>query len=235
MRQREFRIQYLLAVLLPVVFTYFAVQLFYTVRADNATQVSTDSAPTLAGEYGNATPIAINGTLAEKQEKGIDHIWISLALALVAGVAALFGHYIKSVLVWVFTLLLTMVLSLLGAGQMGIGLSLFFLPNLLLGVLIVLIVRHIFFNPVLIRFRMLLTSIAGAIALTLYYRSLYLLTATPFPAPEWQNKAVNALIMFIFITFGLTLADLVVAQMNLKAERMRSRFNISEDDDDDAD
>ncbi len=235
MPQRDFRIQYLLAILLPVLFTYFAVQLFYAETKPQSPVETSTEVPALDAKYGNTVPIAINELPDEQKSASTDHIWISIALALLMGIAALLGHYLKSGLVWVAMLVLTLVLSVLGAGKQGMGLTLFFLPNLALSVLLALITRHIFFNVSLIRFRMLLTSFAGAIALTLYYRALYLLKGIPFAADNWQGIAVNSLIIFIFITFGLTLADLAVVQLELRRERSAGTITQSDDEDEDAD
>lgn len=234
MLQNQFKIQYLLAIILPLLFTFFAVQLFYAAQGSGTDNKAETEQPSLGPEYGNAVPIAINELPQKHATKGIDHIFISMALALLAGIAAFLGHYLKSGLVWAVELATTLVLSVLGAKLLGIGLTLFFIPNVVLTVLLILIVKHIFFNRELIRFRMLLTSIAGAAILTLYYRSLFLITKTPFEASNWQDKAVNALIIFIFISFGLTLADLAVAHIELRKQKLASYFNKSEAEDEDA-
>jgi len=234
MPQNRFRIQYLLALLLPLLFTYFAVQLFYNTNSGKTAPSAETVQPTLGPQYGNAELVAQNDIPQAPTKRGIDHLYVSLALALIAGLAAMLGHYLKTGLVWVAVLVSVLVLSLLGAKQLGIGLTLFFLPNIVLGMLLTLVIKYVFFNRELIRFRMLITSVAGAIILTLYYRVLHLLVRVPFQASDWQDKAVNALIIFIFITFGLTLADLVMSQLELRKQKLTSYFSNPEDDDEDA-
>lgn len=233
MPNRLFGIQVLLALILPILITFIALSMFYDSGAVRDSRTSTSNTSSFEQLHQDAVRIGGSETpLPAAKPKGIGNLEVGIVLALVMGLAAMLGHYLKTSLVWLAVLVVSMAASLLGAGIVGLRLTYFFLPNLVLAILLTLIVRYVFFNPAMLRIRLIVTSALSALSLALYYRVLHLITGTPFPASDWQAKGVNGLIVFVFITFGLSVADLVIVNMEIKKLRAeRAQKDLQEDED----
>ncbi len=156
---------------------------------------------------------------------------LGLYLALVCGCAALLWQYLNSKLAWVAVILLALVFALLYHNRIGLALTQFFLLNLALGALLTLLVRFVFFQKSLIRWRMIITSLVGAGLVALYFRGLFWLTGTGFDSGFWSGFYVNGLLLFVFIAFGLSLADLIIQREAVKELQAQ---HSAEDGDEDA-
>ena len=168
--------------------------------------------------------------LPQKKAEGPGNLELGLYLALVCGTAALLWQYLKSQLAWVAVILLALVFAFLLHNQIELSLTQFFLANLLLGVALALLVKFLFFLKALIRWRMIVTSLLGAGLILLYSWSLFGLAGRMFDTSQWSKVYVDKLLLFVFITFGLSLADLVIQ----RAEISKLRANRAEAGDEDA-
>jgi hypothetical protein len=212
----------LLALLLPLLATYAGVSLFYGSQKTETSTVST----MLENYEGEDKPVLIQENPPVNLPKrtaprGIGNLEISLYIALLAGVFAFLFHYLRTNLGWVAVLLLSLAFSLWGARLMSLSLLTFFTPTLAFGVLLAVLVRYVFFSAFLLRFRMVVASLAGAALLTLYYRGLYLISGQAFESSNWTSIYVSSVILFVFVTFGMSLADLAIVQVLVRQLRQR--------------
>jgi len=233
MEHRIFKPLMLLALILPLVVTYLGVSLFYGTGKEKTPVPVTST----EDQFSSNRPVQIYRSETARSEhptrkQGIGNLEISLYIAILAGVIAFLYHYLKSTLVWIAILLLPLLFSLWGHSYVGLSLIRFYLPGLLFAVLLSLAIRYLFFNPSLLRFRMVLVSIVGAALLTLYYRSLYLFTGQPFSSDAWTSLFVSSIILFVFITFGMSLADLIIVQREVKLLKEAQRRRILDDEED---
>ncbi|HNZ06918.1 MAG TPA: hypothetical protein PKI63_03910 [Candidatus Cloacimonadota bacterium] len=234
MTQSSFRPELLLLLLFPLLVTYLALGLF-----DNKEQAQTQTMDShMQATFGDSaySLVRIAGgedapPVSKPQRKTIGNLEFSLALALIIGLAGLLGHYLRSRWFWYVIITVALIFTVLGSSYVGIKLTAFFLPNLILAAVLALIITRLFYNGSLIRIRMVLCSILGAIVITLYYRLLYIFTGQEFTAEDWQSRFVVALINLIFITFGMSLADLVITGL---ARKRVQPLPMAEDEDEDA-
>ena len=234
MTHSSFRLELLLVLLFPLLVTYVAVGLFYGEEQPNNQTVDSrmqaafgDSANSLIRIAGDDEPQPVS----RLKRKNIGNLEFSLALALIMGLAGLTGHYLKSRWLWYIVITVALIFTVLGSSYVGIKLTAFFVPNLILASVLVLIVTKLFYNVSLIRIRMVLCSALSAVFITLYYRLLYLFTGQQFDSADWQSRFLVALINLIFITFGLSLADLVISILGRKHIQPAP---LDEDDEQDA-
>jgi len=235
MIQRSFRPELVLVLLIPLLVTFVALRLFYD--KEQAQPQSVDSR--MQAAYGDSLSslVRIAGddapTPVGKPKRGIiGNLEFSLAIALLMGLAALLGHYLASRWLWYVVIVLSLGFTLLGSAYVGIKLTAFFVPNLLLAGILTLITLKLFYNVSLIRIRMVLCSVLCAIAVTLYYRLVSMFTHQPFSSGEWQSRFVVALINLIFITFGMSLADLIISRLRLQNAQTQARDDDRDEDDD---
>lgn len=223
----------LLIILVPLLLTFVAAKLFYgsvqpqTPRADSLIQRAYGDSVTQVIRV-DGLEEAINYNVAPKKYLG--QMELSLALALVMSMAALFGHYYPSKALWYVIIVLGLAFTILGAKYVGIKLTAFFIPNLILAALLTLIMTKLFYAPSIIRFRMVLSSILGAVSVALYYYLLTVLTGQRASFSDLKEWFIGAVINLVFVTFGLSLADLIIVQIRLK--KAKSDQRISEYDED---
>ncbi|HNT52412.1 MAG TPA: hypothetical protein PKH19_03350 [Candidatus Syntrophosphaera sp.] len=217
----------LLAIVIPVLVSWAGYTLLYSNQEKQSVAVS--SAPQ-AGD-----PILVNKPQASAttpQTSTIDYQSLLLYLALLAGAVALIGHYLRSSLVWLAVIALPLGFSLLYFSKFQLTLLNFYLANLALAALLALLILRLFYLRAFLRLRMIVCSVVAAGLLTLYLRALYLITGTAFPAGGLSQFYVPALIMFIFVTFGLSLADMVILRSLYGKELRRAREQTEADEDD---
>jgi hypothetical protein len=175
-------------------------------------------------------------TNSQEPEKGFGIGEISLYLSLLFGCVAFLWFYLRSSLVWVTVIVIPILFSLWAAITLGISIIPFYLVSLLFAVLFALLVRYLFFWPPILRFRMVLCSIVGAGLLTLYYRGIFWVTSQECVPSWWSSVATNSLIVMIFITFGLSMADLIILRKEISdANKEKRRRALADEDDNNAD
>jgi hypothetical protein len=175
-------------------------------------------------------------TNSQEPEKGFGIGEISLYLSLLFGCVAFLWFYLRSSLVWVAVIAISILFSLWAAITLGISIIPFYLVSLFFAVLFALLVRYFFFWPPILRFRMVLCSIVGAALLTLYYRGIFWVTSQECVPSWWSSVATNSLIAMIFITFGLSMADLIILRKEISdANKEKRRRALADEDDNNAD
>jgi hypothetical protein len=72
--------------------------------------------------------------------------------------------------------------------------------------------------------------------LTLYYRGIFWVTSQECVPSWWSSVATNSLIAMIFITFGLSMADLIILRKEISdANKEKRRRALADEDDNNAD
>lgn len=226
MTRTTFKPVFLLALAVPLLVSWISYTLFYTSQERarvSSTGPADGNTPVLIGKAPQADPL--------KNEGEISYQVLLLYTALLAGVFAILGHYWKRAWLWSAALLLPLVFSLLYLSEFGLPLSLFYLANVLFALPLAWGVKTLFYHRAILRLRMILCSLLGAALFVLYLRLLYLLQKAPFRTELWSQNFFPALIIFIFITFGLSLADLLI--LRLSADKTAARPSTADDDEDD--
>ncbi len=227
MQSIKFKPIFLLALLFPLLGAVLGYFIGNIGQAQEPQTVSSISDP----EMGEIIEIYKSDTAQPgKTQKRPGALELGLFLALVCGSAAVIYHYLKNSWAWVVVFLLTLVFSLIISPKMGVGLSWFFLANLALAALMTVMVKFLFFQKAITRFRMIISSLLGAGLIAIWYRGMYFLTKRG-DFPSWSSAYVNALLMFMFIAYGLTLADLFIQRSETREIQASS---ASEDEDEDA-
>ncbi|MDD4224604.1 MAG: hypothetical protein PHD87_08485 [Candidatus Cloacimonetes bacterium] len=213
MNNTKFKPLLLLALLFPLLGAGLGYLLSGT-GAQPASQAASYVPETVPGE-----PVVLlepEDTLPAREARAPGSLELGIYLALICGAVALLYHYLRSQLAWIAVILLALVFALLYHSRIGLPLTQFFLLALGLGVLLALLVKFIFFHRSLIRWRMIVTSLLGAGLIALFFRGLFWLTRTPFESGFWSGFYVNGLLLFVFISFGLSLADLIIQRDELR-------------------
>ncbi len=226
MNNAKFKPVMLLALLFPLLGAVLGYMLSGTTTQPDSATVS--SPPTDKPEDA-VVILSPEDQLPERETRTPGSLELGIYLALICGAAALLYQYLNSHLAWVAVILLALAFALLFQDTIGLPLTSFFLINLALGVMLTLMVKLIFFHRALIRWRMILTSLLGAGLIALYFRGLFWLTKTEFGKGYWSGFYVSGLLLFVFIAFGLSLADLTIQRAEL-AQLQASR-PVDEDED----
>lgn len=165
---------------------------------------------------------------AEYNGIGISFNAIALAAALLTGVLALLQHYLNSfwqVPVAIFMAIIYSALSMLSIDA-PISIFALILPNTVYALLSLLIVRFIFYNRSIFRLRTLIMGILGGIMFSLYLAAIYTLLRVELSSGFWNASFVYGLIIYVFIAFSMSIADLVILQLEVKELQQQN----SEDD-----
>ncbi len=206
-----FRPPLLFALLLPLLLAFAGYLLWDSLEPPAQPEVASTPSSALDSLLAYQVELA-ESPAADPAERTLGFRELLIYIALLAGLAAFLGHYLRSRLVWLAVLLLPLALSLWAVRKFSADFLLLYLVSLALAALVHLVVRHLFFHPALLRFRMPLCSVVGAGILTLYYRSVFLIFGQAFPAAEWTQALVNSLVLFVFVFFGLVIADLMIGR-----------------------
>ncbi|MDD4688022.1 MAG: hypothetical protein PHH38_08090 [Candidatus Cloacimonetes bacterium] len=165
---------------------------------------------------------------AEDNGIGISFNAIALAAALLTGVLALLQHYLNSfwqVPVAIFMAIIYSALSMLSIDA-PISIFALILPNTVYALLSLLMVRFIFYNRSIFRLRTLIMGILGGIMFSLYLAAIFTLLRVELSSGFWNASFVYGLIIYVFIAFSMSIADLVILQLEVKELQQQN----SEDD-----
>lgn len=235
MHTSHFRPVMLLAILIPLLITSVGYYLMFAntgSKSQNVAESFTDVQDSIFAYKMIDEP----DSSTQEPEKGFGIGEISLYLSLLLGCVAFLWFYLRSSLVWVAIIAIPIFFSLWAAITLGISIIPFYLVSLLFAVLFALLVRYLFFWPPILRFRMVLCSIVGAGLLTLYYRGIFWVTSQEYVPSWWSSVATNSLISMIFITFGLSMADLIILRKEISdANKEARRRALADEDDNNAD
>lgn len=234
MSDRPFKAELLLIVLVPLIVAFLAVKLW---EGQASEPLPAQSATAQLSQDSTLTLIKITGDVPEKpapkpKPRHLGNREFSLALALIMGLAALFGHFFARRWLWYIIIALSLIYTVLGSAFMDIKLTAFFVPNLLLAGVMTLIIQKLFFNPSLIRVRLLLCSILGGGFVAVYFFLLYLFTKQPFGFQGWKSSFWMGAIDLVFIFFGMSMADMIIRR--IRYNRIPPGISDNDDEDEDA-
>ena len=164
--------------------------------------------------------------------RGISYAELYFALSFFIGSLA-FGYSClpkKALLgVQIFIPLLYGLLMLLRF-KMELSLFLLFILNLVCGFLLWLILRYTFFSRTLIRVRTLIFSLVSALVLSVYFKLLMSLLKQAKGANTFMDYFLNALVLFIFIGVGISLAILIITRKEIREESKTAKEDEEDDD-----
>ena len=165
--------------------------------------------------------IVANLSVNSSSDIGFKTMDLSLVLGFLMGFASLSLHYIKSKWLWLSILTLPLLCYAIKAPEFGKHFHLFefLIPTYLFTFFSVLIVKHVFYNAFIFRFRTILLGISGAIGLSIYLSHMHMLMGF-LPEPGfWSKYFLQSLYIFIFIGFGLSMADMIIIRKEVKELR----------------
>ena len=114
--------------------------------------------------------------------------------------------------------------------KMELSLFLLFILNLVCGFLLWLILRYTFFSRTLIRVRTLIFSLVSALVLSVYFKLLMSLLQQAKGANTFMDYFLNALVLFIFIGVGISLAILIITRKEIREESKTAKEDEEDDD-----
>jgi len=115
--------------------------------------------------------------------------------------------------------------------KMELSLVLLFLLNLACGFLLWLILRYTYFSKTLIRLRTLIFSLVSALVLSVYFELLLSLLKQEKGENTFRDLFFNALVLFIFIGVGISLAILIITRKEIKDIAQTKKTDEEENDD----
>ncbi|MDD2331621.1 MAG: hypothetical protein PHI68_03090 [Candidatus Cloacimonetes bacterium] len=143
---------------------------------------------------------------------------VYLVASLLVTMMALVTNYWKTKYGVYAVQVLTILFALVADLTLGrdVGLIHYLVPMFVLNGFSWLLLRYVFFNTYLLRFRTLVMGLSLALVLTISYRVLYLLLGKAVETGFWLSYYTLFLYLSIFICFGLSFADLLVIKIYIK-------------------
>ena len=162
----------------------------------------------------------LNSMIAPAVRQGISQAQFYLAISALTGALAFSWRYLARPYTWAIMLFLPVLFALVVYRQLGgrISFSLLSLLNIAFAAGIMVILRFTFFTRSITRIRTSAFAITSALLLTLYFKAIYLVTKLP----ESPGIFVNALFLFVFIGFGLSLADIMLLRLEIADKRKQT-------------
>jgi len=162
---------------------------------------------------------------------------IAVGAGLCSGLIALFHRYIGGKSLWYVVFGLPILLAIVMFFMIPASVSIFslVLPNLAFSMAMYAMIRYIYYSGSLMRLRTLLMGIAGGIVFGGYITALSKLAAPDSSAQflrdvllqNTQARLLNGLIIFVFISFAMSVADLIIVQIEVK--RMKAEADQPDD------
>ncbi len=127
-----------------------------------------------------------------------------------------------------------LVCSILMTKVLGIRASLFLIYglNLMFSIGIMGILWVTFFTRKMIRIRTAAFAALSGVLQALYFQMLYTLISPAYNQASFVNNFMSAFFLFIFVGFGLSVADVIVIRKEVEEEKREMYRHIDEDDDD---
>jgi hypothetical protein len=178
----------------------------------------------------------LSAFLASYGGRGISQAQLFLGLSILTGSLAFSLRCLTKTYSYAIMIFLPLILGVVVMPQLGpkASLILVYSLNLALTVSLWMALKYTFFANVMIRFRTAAFAFVAAALLTAYFRLLFLSLSIPFLKENWSGYFWNSLFLFIFIGFGLSLADIVIIRKEVAEQRLMNRHaDIYDEDDDD--
>jgi len=184
--------------------------------------------------------VIISGTLVYQAQGGfwgsaregsITVAGIYLGTTLLMVFSSLFHRIVYRRWHWISALVLALVYSyVMTRSQPGLKIHQALIPLVFYCLLVNLITIKVFYNRAMIKFRTLLTALAGALIFTLAMLLIYRMSALPVEEGFFINKYVNGLYLFIFLGVGLSLSDMVIYKMEIRELRDQEPADDQDDE-----
>lgn len=148
---------------------------------------------------------------------GLPLMYINFGAALLTGLMALFIRYLGGQWHYLIAVLISLIYAILSLNLMHAPISLMplFLINLAYSVLTILIVNYVFYIKTLFRFRTIIFGLVGGLIFSAYLAFLYRLLTVELPEGFWNTSFMYGLILYVFIGFGISMADLIILRMDV--------------------
>lgn len=173
----------------------------------------------------------ISGILQKEDPShaGVTLMQIGIFIGIFMGIMTLMIRYLMSKYSYYVAAFIALIFAIPLYNALNAPISIFplLLLNLIYGLLSVIMIRYLFYLKSLIRLRTLFLGIAGAICFGLYLYAIYAMISIPLPDDFWNPVLMYGLILYIFIGFAMSLADLLVLRIELNQLR---KGDSSEDD-----
>lgn len=180
----------------------------------------------------------LSSFMAASGGNGISQAQLYLALSLLTGLLAFSWRCLPKSVTYGVLIFTPLVYGLLAMPQLGIKVSLMLLYalNLAFATGLWLALKLTFFSKAMLRIRTAGFAIVASLLLTAYFWLLYQLLNLPFPSASWGGYFWNSLFLFIFVGFGLSLADIIVIRKEVSEMRnSRSRHDEEEEEEEEDD
>ncbi|HQQ68116.1 MAG TPA: hypothetical protein PLX77_04740 [Candidatus Cloacimonadota bacterium] len=162
---------------------------------------------------------------------------IAVGAGFCSGLIALFYRYMGGKTLWYIVIGLPIFLAIVMFFVIPASVSIFslVLPNLAFSLALFAMIKFIYYARHMIRLRTLLMGIAGGIVFSGYITALSKLAGPDSSVlflrdvvlQNTQARLLNGLIIFVFISFAMSVADLIILQIEVK------RMKTEEDQPDD--
>ncbi|MDY0152363.1 MAG: hypothetical protein RBS43_08845 [Candidatus Cloacimonas sp.] len=192
--------------------------------------------PILAAVLGGMlTSGNLSAFIAAYGGRGISQAQLYLAISFLTGAIAFSWRCLPKSFTYGLMVFVPLIYGLLVLPQLGakVSLSLLYGLNLAFTLGIWLALKITFFSKAMLRIRTAGFAALAAGLLSVYFRLLFMLLKLPFMKESWSGYFWNSLFLFIFIGFGLSLADIVIIRKDVTQYRLEQRKRDFEDEDDD--
>ncbi|HPI24992.1 MAG: hypothetical protein KBB33_07355 [Candidatus Cloacimonetes bacterium] len=161
---------------------------------------------------------------------------IAVGAGLCSGLIALFYRYIEGKSLWYVVLGLPILLAIVVFFMIPASVSIFslVLPNLAFSLAMYAMIRYIYYARNMIRLRTLLMGITGGLVFSGYITALSKLAGPDDSMflrdvlmQSANTRLLNGLIIFVFISFAMSVADLIIVQIEVK--RMKAEADQPDD------
>lgn len=161
---------------------------------------------------------------------------IAVGAGLCSGLIALFYRYIEGKSLWYVVFGLPILLAIVVFFMIPASVSIFslVLPNLAFSLAMYAMIRYIYYARNMIRLRTLLMGITGGLVFSGYITALSKLAGPDDSMflrdvlmQSANTRLLNGLIIFVFISFAMSVADLIIVQIEVK--RMKAEADQPDD------
>lgn len=160
---------------------------------------------------------------------GLSLMHISLGVALLTGLMALFVRYLGGQWHYLIAIVLSLIYAAISLKLMNAPISIMslFLVNLVNAVLTIMLVRSVFYIKTLFRFRTIFFGLLGAMIFSTYLAFLYKTLTIELPVGFWGASFMHGLILYVFIGFGMSMADLII--LRLDVAQLKNKGTMEDD------
>ncbi len=165
--------------------------------------------------------------------KGISPAQFFFAVSMLVGAIAFSWRCLPRSFTAAVVLFFPLAYSIVMSRTLGIKSSLFLVYglNLVFCISLALTMWLTFFSKLMIRIRTAAFAAIAALMQTLYFQVLYMLLGSSYTRSSITTNYLSAFFLFIFIGFGLSIADIVIIRKEVE-ELRKEHQRMAEDDDD---